>query len=68
MTDRASHVVMLDGVFTCEHCSARYRMNLPAPINVFVAACEAFTSDHEHCTLAQPTQAGAQLDLLKAAP
>jgi len=61
---RALHVRLLDGAFSCLHCGARYTMNLPAPINVFTAACNAFVDDHEHCTLGVAEPKDGQLDLL----
>jgi hypothetical protein len=60
------HVVLLDGVFACEHCGARYRMNVPCPVNVFTAAMQAYVSDHANCEpRAAAAAPGDQLDLLK---
>jgi len=40
----------MDGhVFHCLHCGQRYALNLPCPINVSVAAMNAFVDLHEHC-------------------
>lgn len=65
MTRNTNHVVLLDGSFFCHHCGARYTMNLPAPINVFTKAMEAFVGDHAECLLRSPSAPGTQLDLLK---
>lgn len=49
-TDRsADHVVMDGHVFHCLHCGARYPMHLPAPVDVFVAASDAFVKLHAAC-------------------
>jgi len=47
------HVRLLDGWFTCLHCGARYQMNLPCPIDVFTAACNAYVAVHAGCTPGQ---------------
>jgi hypothetical protein len=54
MQYRAPHVFMKDGTFTCEHCGSRYTPALPCPINVFVAMCNGFVDDHEHCQKPEP--------------
>ena len=43
------HVVLIENVFTCKHCGARYPIALPCPINVMVAASRAFVVDHAYC-------------------
>lgn len=39
------------GIFFCLHCGEMYEMNLPAPVDVFVGAMEAFNKTHQKCKL-----------------
>jgi hypothetical protein len=43
------HVVLQGSDFFCSHCGDRYTMNMPAPISLMVAACDAFAKDHRDC-------------------
>lgn len=38
-----------DGVLTCEHCGARYAMNLPAPITIVQAIVREWSTLHQKC-------------------
>jgi hypothetical protein len=40
------------GKFTCEHCGAMEGYDLPAPIDTFVKAINAFLDKHQNCTIA----------------
>jgi hypothetical protein len=43
-------IVLRDlGELRCERCGKIYQPALPAPINVYLAICKAFTRDHRHC-------------------
>ena len=37
------------GELRCERCGHSYRPAMPAPINVYLAICKAFTSEHRKC-------------------
>jgi len=52
----SAHVVVIENVFVCHHCGARYPITLPAPINVYIAACNAFVKDHAACPPPEPTK------------
>jgi len=43
-------IVLSDpGNLLCMRCGKSYQPALPAPINVYIAICKAFTSDHRRC-------------------
>lgn len=48
---RADHVTMRGpGLFCCERCGQRYELNLPAPIDLWLAAAQAWLAQHRSCT------------------
>lgn len=57
---QVEHVVFdSKGAFWCRHCGERYAMQMPAPIDVMVGACDAFTKTHQRC---KPNAAVAQAE------
>ena len=49
------HVYMQGPAFFCAHCGQRYVMNLPCPIDVVVAACQAYVDLHADCPAPEKT-------------
>lgn len=48
--EMADHVRMLDGGgWQCTHCGERYDMAMPAPLDVYAAAAQAFAASHAGC-------------------
>ena len=46
----SDHVIMGEqGALLCRHCGQRYVLNMPCPIAVFAAACEAYAKLHAAC-------------------
>jgi len=50
-TKRHEWILLADNgrKFKCERCGASYEMNLPAPLDVYIAACNAFLRSHKRC-------------------
>jgi len=48
-----SHIVFAaeDNLLKCAHCGQTYKPVLPAPIEIFVATCNAFIKIHKNCKL-----------------
>jgi len=46
-----SHIVFVagDNLFECKNCGMTYKPALPAPMDIFVAACNAFVKIHKDC-------------------
>jgi len=43
-------IVLADtGELRCERCGRSYQPTMPASVNVYLAICKAFTSDHRRC-------------------
>ena len=48
-----SHIVFVaaEALLECKHCGQQYVPALPAPVDIFVAACNAFVKIHKGCKL-----------------
>lgn len=42
------------GKLLCQRCGETYEPALPASINIYLAICKAFTSDHRKCRESKP--------------
>jgi len=44
--------------FLCKHCGTHYDPSLPCPMNVFLAAMDAFGKSHADCPPPNPPEQG----------